>query len=123
MGIRAVATIRGNRKDLPKLKEECLMEHGEEKANISACSRLSFLQWKDKRCFNVISNYISPNEVIYKQIRQKGEAVRKTVTIPLAIQMYNCHMGGVDISNQLKTYYEVDHKSRYKYYLRLFLTR
>ena len=62
MGIRAVATIRVNRKDLPKLKEGRLMEHGEVKANISTCSRLSLLQWKDKRCVNVISNYISPNK-------------------------------------------------------------
>ena len=36
------------------------------------------------------------------------------------VKMYNHYMGGVDLADQLKECYEIDHRARYKYYLRLF---
>ena len=39
--------------------------------------------------------------------------------MPTMVRMYNSSMGGVDLADQRKETYEIDHRSKYKYYLRL----
>ncbi|CAG8645651.1 11423_t:CDS:2, partial [Dentiscutata erythropus] len=42
----------------------------------------------------------------YKNIRSVfGDEVRKVISIPVAVDNYNHHMGGVDIADQLRSYY------------------
>ena len=52
--------------------------------------------------------------------RQKGTSERLKVRCPAIIKEYNSHTNGVDIHNQLKTRYEIDCKSRFRNYLRIF---
>ena len=42
------------------------------------------------------------------------------VPCPAIIKEHNFHMNGVEIHDQLKTSYEINHKSRFQYYLQVF---
>ena len=119
-GIKSVATIRKNKKHLPHLKAEAVMKSGETFGTVQDNGKVSFTQWKDRRCVYAVSNYLTPHQTTKKARNVKGSARKTDADIPIMIAMYNCYMGGVDISDQRKECYEIDHRSRYKYYLRLF---
>ena len=119
-GIKSVATIRKNKKHLPQLKTDAAMKSGETFGTVQSNGKVAFIQWKDRRCVYAVSNYLTPHGATSKQRKVKGSAQKAEVDIPIMIAMYNCYMGGVDISDQRKECYEIDHRSRYKYYLKLF---
>ena len=52
--------------------------------------------------------------------RQKRTSERLKVPCPAINKEYNSHMNGVNIHDQSKTSYEIDRKSRFQYYLRIF---
>ena len=52
--------------------------------------------------------------------RVKGSKDKVNVTCPSVIQEYNQFMGGVDLSDQMKVTYEVDRRSKFRFYLRVF---
>ena len=52
--------------------------------------------------------------------RQKGAAEKISIRCPNVIAEYNKAMGGVDLLDQRKSYYEVDRKSKFRFYLRIF---
>ena len=68
--------------------------------------------------FYMVSNYLSPSDIATK--KELREKPKEEISMPIMVSMYNYHMGGVDISDQRKKTYEIDHRSRHKYYLRLF---
>lgn len=52
--------------------------------------------------------------------RQKGISQKLSIPCPSVIANYNKGMGGVDLIDQKKTYYELDRKSKFRFYLRIF---
>ena len=54
------------------------------------------------------------------QRRQKGSATKMNVSCPTAIKVYNAHMGGVDLIDQLQSAYRLDRRSQFRFYLHLF---
>ena len=42
------------------------------------------------------------------------------VSCPAVIREYNTYMGGVDLCDQMKVSYEVDRRSKVRFYLRVF---
>ena len=41
---------------------------------------------------------------------QKGSATKISVSCPQAIKIYNTHMGGVNLMDQLKSAYQLDRR-------------
>lgn len=74
----------------------------------------------DNRGVFLSTNFISPLETVNVKRRKKGYANKINVKCPLAVQKYSVGMGGVDIMDQMKSYYETDRKSKTKFYFRLF---
>ena len=52
--------------------------------------------------------------------RQKGSTTKISVSCPQAIKTYNTYMGGVDLMYQLKSSYQLNRRSKFRFYLRLF---
>ena len=52
--------------------------------------------------------------------RVKGSKDKVKVTYPSVIQEYNQFIGVADLSDQMKVTYEVDRRSKFRFYLRVF---
>ena len=53
------------------------------------------------------------------QRRLKGSASKIPVNFPNGIKLCNSKMGGVDLMDQLKSAYQLDRRSKFRFYLRL----
>ena len=86
----ACATVRCNRKDLPRCAKEKLRP-GEKV--VSQKGNVVFTKWHNKRDVSVISTNCSPlaPDVV---VRRRNNNVSK----PTVINLYNQHMGGVDLA-------------------------
>ena len=110
-GTYACATVRCNRKDLPRCAKEKLRP-GEKV--VRQKGNVVFTKWHDKRDVSVISTNCSPLAVDLVVNRQNQQ-----VSKPAVIDLYNKNMGGVDLADQIRQYYSVG-RSSYKWYRYLF---
>ena len=78
-----------------------------------------FLKWKDKRDVCVLSTNCSPSEPDVTITRRGVGGAETRVQKPKVITDYNENMGGVDLSDQLRSYYPLARKSR-KWYRYIF---
>lgn len=116
---KACGTVRTNRKHVPKsLPLDKNMKRGDIHAESS--NGISFVKWMDTKSVHMLTNFISPVPTGTVKKKQAGNAQKISVTCPEVIICYNKHMGGVDLMDQRKSYYEIDRKAKIKYYLRLF---
>ena len=118
--IFSAGTVRANRKHLPKapqVKPDKAMERGEVQA--FEAEGIRFVKWMDNKAVLMLSNFISVHPLKEVKRRKKGTSTSEMVSCPAVIEQYNNHMGGVDIMDQKKTTYQFDHRSKYKYYLRV----
>ena len=84
---------------------------------LSLCQKL-----KDTHCFVFFDNFFTSPALLVKLLERRVKGSKDTVKVkcPSVIQEYNQFMGGVNISNQMKVTYEVDHWSKFRFYLRVF---
>ena len=61
--------------------------------------------WYDKRQVAILSTNCQPNETVTVQRRTKEPPHIKDVDIPAPISTYNKYMGGVDLNDQMRSYY------------------
>ena len=117
--ILACGTVRGDRKGMPKnFMKDKDMKRGD--IDFFSVQGISCVKWMDTRAVLLLTNYISPSEHVVVERRKSGSAEKMKVNCPAMVKYYNKYMGGVDLMDQLKSTYEVDRKSKIKYYLRIF---
>ena len=111
-------TMVTNRKGFPtelkKLKNKSSLNRGE--SVIVQSGDIVITLWQDTKPVLCISNNAQPTEtVIVSRKRKDGSKIE--ITCPKALKMYNTYMGGVDLNDQLRKYYNFNFKSRksYKY--------
>ena len=115
--LKSCGTVRSNRKNIPKnVSLDKNMKRGD--IYTSSFEGISFVKWMDNRAVTLLTNFLSPVETDRRRIA--GSAKKINVKCPKAIMHYNKNMGGVDLMDQRKSFYELDRKSKIKYYLRLF---
>lgn len=61
--------------------------------------------WFDKRQVAVLSSNCNPNETTTVQRRTKAPPYTKDIAKPMPVHLYNHNMGGVDLNDQLRSYY------------------
>ena len=117
-GIYGIGTVRANRKHMPTLKQDKQMKRGEH--DWQACQSLSATKWMDNKSVILLSNYHDPRSVRDIDRRVKGSKEKVKISCPTVIHEYNQHMGGVDLCDQMKVSYQVDRRSKFRFYLRIF---
>ena len=112
----ACGTVRRNRKGLPKFDGK-KMGKGDIIVHQKGESNLMLTTWKDKREINVLSTNSSPLEPPRNIIRRGKKGVQEVVEKPAVVCLYNAYMIGVDLSDQLRSYYPLGRKGHrwYKY--------
>ena len=117
-GIYATGTVRSNQKQMPTLKADQQMKRGEH--DWLACDTISATKWMDNWSVILLSNCHNPDVVQEINRRVKGSKERVKVSCPAVIREYNMYIGVVDLHDQVKVSYEVDRRSKVRFYLRLF---
>ena len=96
-------TLSSNRKHLPsKISEK--VKAGE--AKFWNCNNLVVTHWKDKRDVYAISSVHGNDSVVVSNKRGDKQTIK-----PKMISDYNENMGGVDLCDQLVSYYNISKKS------------
>ena len=85
-----------------------------------ACDTISTTKWMDNGSVILLSNYHNPSVVQEINRRVKGSKEKMKVFCPTVIREYDMYMGGVDLCDQMKVSYEVNQRSKVKFYLRVF---
>lgn len=116
--VYACGTVNMNRKNLPKdLIEDKHMSRGQFDYAVSN-DEIYCVKWKDKRSVCVLSTLEDPLNVTEIARREKDGDITQ-VPCPNAVINYNKNMGFVDMFDQLKSFYEIDRKSK-KWWHRIF---
>lgn len=104
----AVGTCISSRKEMPNFNKR-KRTRGEVEAKENNNGTIAFM-WMDTKEVMIMSNCHNNNVV---QISRKTKTGTKIdIPAPEAIEFYNAHMGGVDLSDQLTGLYEIDRKSQ-----------
>ena len=74
----------------------------------------------DNRSVIPLSNYHNASVVQEINRRVKGSKEKVKVSCPAVISEYNTYKGGADLCNQMKVSYEVDQRSKVRFYLWIF---
>ena len=124
LNLWTVCTIRKNRtKGCDKFleKETALKKRGRGSIDwrVEENSNVLVLRWMDSGVVQLASNYLNADlgEQCDRYNAEKKERVK--VDCPKIVQVYNKHMGGVDLHDMLVSLYRVTLKTR-KWYLHLF---
>ena len=110
-------SIRGNRKGLPEFAPDKNMKRGEYDWRMDS-SGVSITKWKDNKGVLLVSNMHDPSEESLISRRQKDGSI---IVYPGTVvnRDYNKHMGYVDKADMMKSFYELDRKSK-KWWHRIF---
>lgn len=104
----AVGTCMSNRKNFPKFEKK-KMNKGDCQTLFSDLGVIAHL-WKDSKEVLVLSNCHTDHMGTVERRIKDGTKIR--VPCPDAIIAYNKYMGGVDLSDQISSLYEIDRKSQ-----------
>jgi len=116
-----LASVRTNRKkfpgDLLSVAKRGLASRGD--MVFRQDGNMVVTVWQDTKPVTIMSTQHDP-DVTATVKRKKGDGSKVDVTCPQAVIDYNAHMGGVDLGDQYKKYYQVRMKSP-KFYKYIFL--
>ena len=117
-GLYWISTMRENRKNMPSLKQDKQMKHG--KHDLEECQTLSATKWMDSKNVIFLSNCHDPRVVWDIERRVKASKDKVKLSCPAVIFDYQQYMGGFDLSDQMKDFYQVDRRSKFRFYLKNF---
>lgn len=105
-GVLACGTVRGNRKYLPKeivnAKDQQVKTLARGESLFRQCGNLVCVTWKDKKLVHLLSTLPEGPDIgqVERKVKSQGQWEKKIFPQPKLIQMYNSHMGGVDLGDQ-----------------------
>ena len=117
--IFAWGTVRANRKDLPKdILPKNIKATAKHEYKMAQMFPFLFTVWRDTKYVCFLSNCHSPSDFGVVN-RRAANNPRSQVDVPQVVSDYQKHMKGVDLCDQLVSYYMAPHKSL-KWWRRLF---
>lgn len=109
-GIGACGTVREDRKGMPKKQFKAKMKKGEVKKAMLE-GNVQAIKWMDKRPVRILTSIHDTSMVPKRRRSRLAPGGTEEVMKPKAVEEYNQHMGGVDKSDQLLSYYGFSHRT------------
>lgn len=119
--IYAAGTIRLDRFSKPPFSADSIMKkkgRGCSEEVISSDGSVVCVKWYDNKCVALASNYIGVGKPDQAHRYDKISKEKITIERPQIVQDYNLYMGGVDLMNQMISYYRIFIRSK-KWTLRM----
>lgn len=91
----------------------------EEKIAVIDGVKLSLVSWFDNKNVNLLSAYVGSEPMTTKRRYSRKEKKYISISSPQAVDVYNKHMGGVDLLDSMLGYYRIHLRSR-QWYKRIF---
>ena len=105
--IYGIGTVRGNRKQMPKMIDDKQMKRGDGEFLFSG-NTMAF-KWMDNRSFLLLSSALEGmNDLLSVQKREKGSKTKSLVLCPVVVKLYDSDMDGVDLMDQRTAAYRLD---------------
>ena len=112
LGLSVVLDLCQN---IRQMKKDKGMKRGEYQYNYKAC-----IKWYDNKSVMLLGSHLEEiTSISIVQRRLMGSPSKIPVNCPNGIKLYNSKMGGADLMDQLKSAYQLDQKSKFRFYLRL----
>ncbi|XP_067939843.1 piggyBac transposable element-derived protein 3-like [Watersipora subatra] len=119
--ILSTGTLRKNRllgAENILAEDKSMKRRGEFSYTTSQCD-VTVVKWNDNSFVHTASTFAGVEPLSYVERWDKKEKAKVNVTRPFAIEIYNQHMGGVDLTDFLVSCYRHNLKQK-KWYLRIF---
>ena len=118
-GLSGLGTARSDRINMPQIKKDKEMKRGDYQSKFY--NHIACVKWYDKKYVMLLGSHLEEiTSISTVQRRLKGSSSKIPVNCQNGIKLYNCKMSGVDLMNQLKSAYQLDRRSKFRFYLRLF---
>ena len=84
-------------------------------------NHIAFINWYDNKSVMLLGSHLEEiTSMSTAQRRLKGSSSKNPVNYSNGIKLYNSAMSGVNLMDQLKSAYQLDQRSKFRFYLRLF---
>ena len=104
---------------MPEFRNDKDMARGDIKVKNETNAPIICVKWVDNKSFHLISSYDNGMSFTNVKQRKKGQSNKIAIKCPTIIKTYNENMGGVDRHGHLKVAYEVDRRSKTRFYLQI----
>ena len=107
--VYTVGTLRRNRGEPPEIRDPGRMNSGDVVARDNG--KVLVLAWKDKRVVKAITTKHDASMTTVARPKKRGRGEMEQVSKPACIVDYNKHMSGVDLLDQMISYYPFTRKT------------
>ena len=84
-------------------------------------NHITCIKWCDNKSVMLLGNHLEEiTSILAVQRKLKGSSFKIPVNSLNGIKLCNSKMDGVDFKDQLKSAYQLDRRSKFRFYLRLF---
>ena len=104
---------------MPEFRNDKDMARGDIEVKNETNAPIICVMWVDNKSVHLISSYDNGMSSTNVKRRKKGQSNKIAIKCPTIIKTYNENMGGVDGHDRLKVAYEVDRRSKTRFYLRI----
>ncbi|XP_037026607.1 piggyBac transposable element-derived protein 3-like [Bradysia coprophila] len=113
--IYAAGTVRLDRFAKPPFTSAAEMKkkgRGSSEQKVSADGSVVCVKWFDNKCVALASNYVGIGVTDKAHRFDKGSQQKLAIERPQIVREYNINMGGVDLMNQMISYYRISIRSK-----------
>ena len=104
---------------MPEFRNDKDMARGDIEVKNETNAPIICVMWVDNKSVHLISSYDNGMSFTNVKRRKKGQSNKIAIKCPTIIKTYNENMGGVYRHGRLKVAYEVDRRSKTRFYLQI----
>ena len=118
-GLYGLGTARSDTINMRQMKKDKEMKWGDSQCKFY--NHIVCMKWYDNKSVILLGSHLEEiTSISTVQRRLKSSSSKIPVNYPNDTKLYNSKMGGVDLMDQMESAYQLDGKSNFPFYLRLF---